>query len=605
MFDFYKIAIACPAIKLFDCEYNAKEIYKLVCDAHEKKVQVVIFPELCLTGATCLDLFKQEDLIEMAKKSFDALRKNLSDKNIIYVVGLPLKIKNHLFNCAVLCQKENILGVIPKINLSDTDKRYFNSGKKEFITQIYDSLWGNNFWFGDLVFELNNKFLLKVNFDLNFCDFADINLNLSSQPVCLDNNFNELIIKSACIKNKNVCAYVNSGYGESTTDYVFNGSGFVFEKEKKLIETKRYLTESQIVFEDIDLQKIDSQRKKTGIILKLGNVIKINIFEQDEKNIMRIFNKNPFLNSGDTKNFLREILLIQRNAIITRFNKSNSKKIIIGVSGGLDSCLSLINAILSLDYLKIDRKNIIGVSMPGFGTSNRTFENAKFLLENLGVSYKIISIKNVCHEHLKDIDHDLKNLNVTFENAQVRERTQILFDLANDLNGIVLGTGDLSEMAMGFTTYNGDHISNYNPNANLPKSLIRELINFIISENFFSHEINFCLKNILDTPVSPELLPTDKNKNIVQQTEKILGPYELIDFFIYYFIKYGFSSEKIIFLAQRAFKDYSCEQIKSYFDIFYQRFIKQQFKRSCSSDGPQIFSFGLSPRNSFLMPSDI
>lgn len=549
-------------------------------------------------------MFKQKDLIFKVRKNFDVLRENLADKNIMYVIGMPLEIKNNLFNCAVVCYGKNILGVVPKINLSDTDKRYFSAGKKNLTTKINNSE-GDSFFFGDLIFEMNDRFLIKINFDLDFCNFADINLNLASKPIYLDENFDELIIKSACIKNNNACAYINSGYGESTTNFVFNGTGFIFEQEKKLVQTKKYLLESQIVYEDIDLEKTNFKKQKREFIFEPNYFIKITLPESDKKEITRIFDKNPFLNFAEQKNSLREILLIQQNAIITRFKKSESKKIIIGVSGGIDSTLSLINAIFVFDRLKITHKNILGVNMPGFGTSDITFDNAKFLSESFDIMYKIISIKDICEEHFKNIEHDIKNLNVTFENAQVRERTQILFDLANDLNGIVLGTGDLSEIATGFTTYNGDNISHYNPNANLPKSLIRELVKFIIEEKYFSEEINTCLKKILATPVSPELLPNEQNKSISQQTEKILGPYELIDFFIFYLLKHGLARQKIIFMAERAFENYSHEQIEFYFDTFYKRFIKQQFKRSCSNDSPQIFSFGFSPRNSFLMPSDI
>ena len=604
MFDFYKVAIACPSIKLFDPEYNTNEIYKLILEAEEKKARIIIFPELCLTGSTCLDLFKQKNLISDVKKNFDTLRENLSDKNIMYVIGMPLEIKNNLFNCAVVCYGKNILGVVPKINLSDTDKRYFSAGKKNFATQINNSEW-DSFFFGDLIFEMNDRFLIKANFDLDFCNFADINLNLASKPIYLDENFDELIIKSACIKNNNACAYINSGYGESTTNFVFNGTGFIFEQEKKLTQTKKYLLESQMVCEDIDFDKINFKKQKREFIFEPNYFIKITLPESDETDITRKFDKNPFLKFAEQKNFLREILLIQQNAIITRFKKSESKKIIIGISGGIDSTLSLINAIFAFDRLKISHKNILGVNMPGFGTSDITFDNAKFLSESFDITYKIIPIKDICEKHFKDIDHDIKNLNVTFENAQVRERTQILFDLANDLDGIVLGTGDLSEIATGFTTYNGDNISHYNPNANLPKSLIRELVKFIIEEKYFSDKTNACLKKILETPISPELLPNEKNKSISQQTEKIVGPYELIDFFIFYLLKHGFKKQKIVFMAERAFENYSREKIEFYFDDFYRRFIKHQFKRSCSNDGPQIFSFGLSPRNSFLMPSDI
>jgi len=311
------------------------------------------------------------------------------------------------------------------------------------------------------------------------------------------------------------------------------------------------------------------------------------------------------LNDNNKKVLLQDILDIQRNAIITRFKASGCEKLIIGVSGGVDSSLALLNAVFVCDYLKISRKNIFGVTMPGLGTTQRTFDNACCLINLLEINSKKISIVKSCEQHFKDIDHDINDMSVVFENAQARMRTQILFDLGNKFNGLVLGTGDMTEEALGFTTYNGDHISNYNPNGNITKSNIRELINFIIIKQYFSQEINSCLRNILAGPVSPELLPKDNSGESSQKTEEIIGPAELNDFFVYYLLKYGYSREKIIFMAQRAFDKYTQEEIIKCFNLFHERFIAQQFKRSCANDGPQIFSFGFSPRGSFFMPSDI
>lgn len=584
--NFYKIGATCPIIKLTDCEYNANEIYKLITSA--QKLNIIVFPELCMTGATCLDLFKQNDLINSVRENFHKLLKKLSDTKILYVIGLPVKIENRLFNCAAVCQGENIIGLVPKINLSDTDKRYFSAGKKNFITQV------NNIWFGDLTFCVNNKFTMKINFGTDFSNDADINLNLAATPIQLDDDFDETIIKAMCIKNKNACVFINSGYGESTTDFVYSGNGFIYEREKKIAATEKYSMNAQLIYNDIDIDVIATPQKNI-----FEQTIKINLEESNE--ITRNFPLNPFLIDKNPA----EILFALRNAIATRFKKSGCEKMIIGVSGGVDSTLTLLNAVFVCDYLKISRENILAVTMPGFGTTNQTFSNAAFLLKNLNVSPKVISIKESCLKHFEDIGHDIKNINTTFENVQVRERTQILFDLGNEFNGIVLGTGDMSEEALGFSTYNGDHISNYNPNANLPKTIICELLRFIANQKYFSNEINLCLKNILQTPISPELLPIDKNGETSQHTENIVGPYELIDFFIYYLLKYGFTKQKIIFMAQKTFENYSLVQIEKYFDEFYRRFIKQQFKRSCATDSPQIFSFGFSPRNSFLMPSDI
>jgi NAD+ synthetase len=593
MHNFYKIGAASPKIKLTDCKHNAKEICDLILKAEQLKLQAIIFPQLSLTGATCLDLFKQSDLIEDAKKNLDEILKNLSQTQILYVIGLPMKIENQLFNCAAICQGKNILGIVSKTNLSDTDQRYFSAIQKNFTTQI------NNIAFGDLTFIIDDKFTMKINFDNDFSPDADLNLNLCAKPIQLDNDCDEAIIKSECIKNNSACVFINAGYGESTTDFVYSGNGFIFEKEKKLAHTKKYEMTSQIIYSDIDIDAIVCCDKEKNF----GQKIKIDLPDLNE--VTRKFSPNPFLEGLDKTKALEEILLIQQRAIITRFQKSHSQKIIIGVSGGVDSTLTLLNAVFVCDNLKISRENILAITMPGFGTSTKTFESTQTLLKNLGVTPKTISIKESCIKHFEDIGHDIKIANITFENAQARERTQILFDLANKFNGIVLGTGDMSEEALGFTTYNGDHISNYNPNTNLPKTIVRELINFVADKNYFPDEINSCLKNILETPISPELLPVNENREIIQHTENIVGPYELNDFFVYYVLKYGYPKQKIIYMAQKTFEKYSHEQIENYFDGFYKRFIRQQFKRSCATDGPQIFSFGFSPRNSFLMPSDV
>lgn len=595
MYNFYKIGAAIPKIKLMDCEHNAEQIYKLIMEAEKLNLQAVIFSQLCLTGATCLDLFKLDDLIDEAQKNLAKLLEKLAQTQILYVIGSPVKFENHLFNCALVCQGKNILGIVPKKNLSDTDQRYFSSIKKDFVTKTDTGIA-----FGDLTFCIDNKFTMKINFDEDFTSWADINLNLCAKPIQLDNDYDEQIIKASCIKNNNVCVFANAGFGESTTDFVYNGSGFIYEKQNRLAASPKYSTASQIIFNDIDM---DIAKSKRGCHYESDQLIKIHL--PDFKTLTRKFSTNPFLESLNKSNALEEILQIQRNAIITRFQKTKCEKLIVGVSGGVDSTLTLLNAAFACDYLKISRQNILAVTMPGFGTSSQTFNNAEILLKDLGVTAKTISIKESCEKHFEDIGHDIEITNVTFENAQARERTQILFDLANDCNGLVLGTGDMSEEALGFTTFNGDHISNYNPNANLPKTVLKELIRFIAQKNYFPQKINSCLKSILDTPISPELLPANKNGQAVQHTENIVGPYELNDFFLYYLLKYGYSKSKIIFLAENAFTNYSHAQIEKYFDGFYRRFIKQQFKRSCANDSPQIFSFGFSPRNSFLMPSDV
>jgi NAD+ synthase (glutamine-hydrolysing) len=604
------VAAVVPELRVFDAEYNSKKICESIFDLASKNVQIAVFPELCMVGVTCFDLFKQSDLIFSVEKQITELLNKTRDTKVICVIGAPLKIYNKIINSAIIFQSGNILGVVPKRKLSEVEKRYFCEFNDKSNCVV--SLCEQKSIIGDIDFLLPDNYLVKINFGLDISQEANLNLNLCGNAFELDNNFDELIIKSKCIENNSSCAFVNAGIGESSTDFVYIGNAFICEHGNILSRTEEFKLNAQTIIMDLDLESCNCLR-----VVNNSEAININLAENNF--ITRKFSRDPFLDEIYLKNnsnlninkekcddyLLKQILCAQRNAIITRFKATRCEKLFVGVSGGIDSCLTLLDSVFVMDSLNISRENIFGITMPGFGTSDNTFSNAEFLINNLGISTRKISIEESCKQHFKDIAHDLNETNTTFENAQARERTQILFDLANEFNGLVLGTGDMTEEATGFTTYNGDHISNYNPNSNITKTIIRKLISYIIKEKYFSEEINSCLNNILSTPVSPELLPPDENGKSSQKTENIMGSCELNDFFIYYVLKYGYSKEKIIFMAGKTFEEYSQEQIKDQFELFYNRFLSQQFKRSCASDGPQIFSFGFSPRGSFMMPSDI
>jgi NAD+ synthase (glutamine-hydrolysing) len=618
LLNFYKVAAIVPKIKITDTIYNSKEIVRLVFEANKNNIQFAVFPELCITGSTCYDLFKQDSLIYSVEDSLSYIIKRTQDTKVVFVIGAPIAIYNKLINCAIVLQSGKIIGIVPKLNLSNTDERYFSklSAIKNGNHKIF--FLGQYIDFGDITFSFGDRrtFYLHVAFDTNISDHADINLNLSCMPSQIDKNHHtKLIITAKCIENTSSCVFSNAGFGESTTDFVYNGSAFICERNLILANAREYLLDSQVIFSDVDLDSLKNNKRN------YQNYDAVKLYDLNQNtDVTRKFSRNPFLDdisngnmfkhccvysSEQENNLLEEILFMQRNAIITRLNAIKADKLIIGVSGGVDSCIVLLLAVFVCDFINKTRKDIIAVTMPGFGTSENTFSNAEFLINSLEVTPRKISIKKICEQHFRDIEHDIKNTNVAFENAQARERTQILFDIANDFNGLVLGTGDMTEEALGFTTYNGDHISNYNPNSNLTKTIIRKLISYIITKKYFSREINICLNNILSTPISPELLPTNTNGTMSQRTENIMGPCELNDFFIYYILKFGYTKDKIVFMASNTFSEYSIERIKKQFDLFYRRLLTQQFKRSCANDGPQIFSIGFSPRGSFMMPSDI
>ena len=629
-YGFLRVAAASIKLKVTDTKFNVEEIKSVIKSAYESRVSVIVFPELCITAYTCGDLFGQDLLIKSAEDAVLNLLKYTENIDMVVFVGVPVPVKQYLFNCAVAIYKGKILGIVPKTyipNYSEFyEKRWFSSSTDFDEKEI--SYCGCSVPFGcDILFQ--NEDIKEYCIGVEICEDlwapvpptsyaalsgASVLLNLSAS--------NELVNKAAyrteLVKQQSarlIAAYVysSSGVHESTTDLVFSGHLLISENGELLKQSDRFERNSTFIAADIDLQKLTYERRKDltfkdSIEKSHVNFRKV-LFKQDIKdneNIMRRINPFPFVPSrAETRDErCREIFNIQIAALAKRIEHTGCTKAVIGVSGGLDSTLALLVILKTFDLLGIKRENIYTITMPGFGTTDRTYSNTVKLCNSLGTCLKEINIVNAALLHFKDIGHDPKKLDVTYENVQARERTQILMDTANKVGGLVIGTGDLSELALGWSTYNGDHMSMYAVNCSVPKTLVRYLVRWV-SENQVDNKTSEILMDILDTPVSPELLPADKNGMIAQKTEDIIGPYELHDFFLYHMMKYGASPEKIAFLAFNAFGDrYGKEEILKWLKSFYKRFFSMQFKRSCIPDGPKVGTISLSPRGDLRMPSD-
>jgi len=624
-FGFIKVASAIPIVKIADCKHNTAQILSLVKKAEKDNVQIVCFPELSITAYTCGDLFHQQILIKSAQEHLCYLLEETKKSEIIFIVGLPVIQSNRLFNAAVVCQSGKILGVIPKTYLPNNnescEKRWFTSGKDALSNEI--NLCGQNVPFGcNTLFSTGEVcFAVEIGEDLWIPQSPSIQHALNGAQVTFNlSATNELIDKNSYLKQliaqqsaKCVAGYVycSAGFGESSTDLVFAGNGLIAENGTFLAESNRFSFEEQIISSEIDIEKLNSDRlKNTGFTQEKPNTtnyqtVVFQLPELEETILSRTINPSPFVPPvPKMTEHCEEILSIQVGGLATRLFHTGIKQVVLGISGGIDSTLALLVCIKTFDKLNIPRKNITGITMPGFGTTERTYNNAIQLMQSLGISIKEIDIKAACEQHFKDIEHDSSVADTTFENAQARERTQILMDYANKINGIVIGTGDLSELALGWATYNGDHISMYGVNASIPKTLIKHLVRHV-AETQVDASSKATLLDIIDTPVSPELLPTDEEGKCTQKTEDVVGPYELHDFFMYYTLRFGFSPAKIFFLATQAFENkYSKEIIKKWIQVFFKRFFNQQFKRSCSPDAPKVGSVSLSPRGDWRMPSD-
>jgi len=627
MYGFVKVAAASPIIEVANCRANTNRIASLVGQAEERGAQIVVFPELCITGYTCMDLFVQKSLLENARRSLLELVETTKECNALCVVGMPFAVENKLLNTAVAFQRGNILGIVPKTYLPNykefQEMRWFTSGSKLRTGTI--RIDGKDYPIGtDLMFKSG-----EVVVGIEICEDlwtpvppssllamqgANLILNLSASNEIIGKNqyLRSLIAQQSarCIAGY---VYASAGFGESSTDIVFTGKGFIAENGVIVRESERFNLDDKLITDDINIDYLEHDRIRNTSFTPLSKhdilgTVRIVPFELAHYSgkLERQIDPHPFVPSEDAmlRERCEEIFNIQTFGLVKRLKHIKAKSAVIGISGGLDSTLALMVTVRAFDCLNIPRKNIIGVTMPGFGTTGRTYNNALELIKSLNVTLMDIPIKDACIQHFKDIGHDGVTPDVTYENTQARERTQILMDLANKHNGIVIGTGDLSELALGWATYNGDHISMYGVNVSIPKTLVRYLVEWT-AKNMSDEKSKTTLLDIARTPISPELTPTNENGTIQQKTEDIVGPYELHDFFLYHFMRFGAAPRKILYLAVRAFNDrYKEEEIKTWLKVFLSRFFAQQFKRSCLPDGPKVGSISISPRSDWRMSSD-
>ena len=620
-YGYVRCAAASLKMEVANPRWNEQEMEHIIAEAVSNGVAILVLPECAMTGYTCADLFFQKKLLEETEHQIAKLKKFLEGKEIIVAVGAPIQIENKLYNMGIVLQNGHILGMVPKTYLPNYnefyEQRWFTSSadlKESEIEFLGEKVpVGKDLLFGNQ----NTYFALEICEDLwsvtppsdtYALNGATILLNLSASNETIGKKeYRENLIKMHSAKQISAYVYASSGPLESTTDILFSGATLIYENGSKLAEGKRFQFDNTLTIGDVDVEKLLHDRMKNTSFHtnQLEPVRKIHCsIPATNQPIRRTYAKYPFVPSNPNKRNERanEILTIQSCALARRLKHTGSKKCILGVSGGLDSTLAYLVILRAFDILKIAPQNLIAVTMPGFGTTDRTYQNAKELIRKTGATLREVSIKDACILHYKDIGHDAGNHDVTYENAQARERTQILMDIANQENGLVIGTGDLSELALGWCTYNGDHMSMYAVNTSIPKTLVRYLVEYEMQNNETLHDV---LKSILDTPISPELLPPSKDGKILQKTESKIGPYMLHDFFLYHFLRNGFSTKKIFYLAKETFKDdYEEEELRKWLTVFMKRFFSQQFKRSCLPDGVKVGSVSLSPRGDLRMPSD-
>ena len=636
-----KVAAAIPAVKVADTKFNLVETEKQIAIAEGKGVEIIVFPELSLTGYTCQDLFQQQLLLDDAEQAVLSLLDFTRQLDIIAIVGAPVAVGPLLLNCALVIQQGKLLGIVSKTFLPNYsefyEKRWFASsqdlrpqrihfaGHRILVTpemQIFRTSQGA-------------KFAIEICEDVWAPTPPSNHLALAGAEIIFNlSTSDELIGKHAYLKSliaqqsaRTISGYVysSSGFGESTQDVVYGGNALIFENGSLIEQSERFQLDPQLVISEIDVERLRGERRTnstfvnaqrpvaaglagiTGQIGELGIrvdcLLPLNLMR--EFTLIRHFDQHPFIpKTENMQDACDEIFNIQVSGLAKRLVHTNCKTAIIGISGGLDSTLALLVVTKTFDKLGLDRKGIVGVTMPGFGTTDRTYKNAMTLMENLGVTIREIDITASVLQHFKDIGHNASVHDATYENAQARERTQILMDLSNQLGGLVIGTGDLSELALGWCTYNGDHMSMYAVNASVPKTLIQYLVSYA-AETAEDETVRQTLNDIVETPISPELKPADDKGDIAQKTEDLVGPYELHDFFLYYVLRCGFRPSKIYWMAQNAFRGvYADGVILHWMRLFFRRFFSQQFKRSCLPDGPKVGSVSLSPRGDWRMPSD-
>ncbi len=662
-YGFIRTAAAVPNVRIADVNYNVTEICRLTAEASSKEVSLLVFPELSLTGATCGDLFMQNLLISAAEKGVKEIVSFSRGKAITIIVGAPVPYRSRLYNSAIIIRNGNVKGIVPKTYASSSEARWFASGSDFLSADVRndgglldngkdcfrDGFCGEIRYAGqkcnmspNMLFGIGGATVaVEIGDDLwaavppssyHAIQGANLIAGLAAdKEILMRNEYRSNLLRQQTSRVRCGYVYSSAGFGESTQDNVYAGAASIWENGEELAASERYLMNSSMIAADVDVEKLESLRRgaptfssvapdglNASTYYRLYSRISLgNPSETDfEKALLRYIEPHPFCPEKDLDARCREILTIQVNALVTRLNHIGSRTAVLGISGGLDSTLALLAAVLAADRLGWTRDRIIGVTMPGFGTTSRTKGNAWGLMEALGITIREISIVPACEQHFKDLNHDPSLRDATYENSQARERTQIIMDIANQTNGIVIGTGDLSELALGWCTYNGDHMSMYGVNAGVPKTLVRSLVKWAAQNRFdassagntaasdgrSAYEI---LIDIVDTPISPELLPANEKGEIQQVTEDLVGPYELHDFFIYNFIRFGFTPEKLRFLAHKVFEGkYNDATIEKWLKTFLRRFFNQQFKRSCSPDGPAIGTVSLSPRGAWKMPSD-
>ncbi len=629
---FIKVASAIPAVKVANCNYNLQQIETIIATSEGKGVEILVFPELSITGYTCQDLFRQRVLLEEAELSILKLLDFTRNLDIITIIGAPVIVGDLLLNCGIVLQKGNILGIVPKTFLPNYcefyEKRWFASSQDLKPTEIRFA--GNK-----IVINSTPKVFCTcdgVRFGVEICEdvWAPVppsnNLAMAGAELIFNlSASDELIGKHAYLTKlisqqsaRTITGYIYSGcgFGESTQDVVYGGNALIYENGNLLERSERFSLTPQTVIAEIDVEKLRNERRANSTYANAQRGFEadfINAFTIGIKDfqLSRNINPLPFIPQAENiKESCNEIFSIQVMGLAKRLVHTGCRTVVIGISGGLDSTLALLVCVKTFDKLGYDRMGIVGVTMPGFGTTDRTHDNAVKLMQGLGISIKEINISTSVIQHFQDIGQDINIHDITYENSQARERTQILMDLSNKLSGMVIGTGDLSELALGWATYNGDHMSMYGVNCSIPKTLIKYLVRHV-ADNEVDDETHAILMDIIDTPISPELIPADDNGDITQKTEDLMRPYELHDFFLYNFLRFGFSPTKLFMMAKKAFDGsdsrvevYEDSEIKHWLKTFLRRFFSQQFKRSCFPDGPKVGSVSLSPRGDWRMPSD-
>ena len=631
MLNFVRAATAVPKLKVADCDYNISQMIEIAAEAADKHVQILVFPELCITGYTCGDLFFQSALTQGAEKAAGELLKATRNMDMVVLAGMPIAVKNQLFNCAALCHKGKILGIIPKMYLPNSGE----FGERRWFSPAYDLAWDEISYCGQRV-PMGNNILFSFPNDgpvigVEICQDlwepippssyqalagATVILNLTaSNETASKHNIRREVVTSQSLRTISGYVFAAAGASESSSALVFSGQSIIAENGVVLAESKLFEYENSLLIQDIDFELLQKKRQQNNGFMgcydnggrRTYKFIDIPITISTPPKLIRNIPNNPYLPESEAARALacENIFNIQAMGLMKRLAHIEASKCVLGISGGLDSALALLAAVKTMDIMGLSRKNITGIVMPGFGTTDKALINAHALMDGLGISSREISIKDACMQHFKDIGHDPNVFDTVFENAQARERTQIAMDIANKEKAIVVGTSNMSEIALGFSTFGGDHLSMYNVNCGVPKTIVRIVTKWLADTNFFGDDVSKVLGDILAMPISPELLPVSPAGDTGQKTEEILGPYEVNDFFMFHILNGGFMPDKIVEMALHAFDGkYERAKLTAMLKNFYRLFFINQYKRSCAPDGPKAVAVSLSFGGDFRMPSD-